>query len=263
MPELPDIEIRKRYLDSTSLHQKIEAVEVNAPIVLDGLTPAALGKALVGQSFESTRRHGKHLFVELSEGDWMNMHFGMTGDLQYYKKPERQPDYSQVLFHFQNDYQLAYVMPRKLGHIRLIDSIGAFIEEKELGPDALEVGFDRFHELFSGRRGMIKPALMDQSILAGIGNVYSDEILYQARIYPRKQIKELEDGGLRKVYNSMKEVFETALEHNSEPAQYPDSFLIHHRSEGEPCPRCGGEVQKIDVSGRSGYYCPDCQDGRL
>lgn len=260
MPELPDVEIRKRYLDSTALHQKIEAVEVNDPIVLDGLNPAALGKALAGQSFESTRRHGKHLFVELSEGGWLGMHFGMTGDLQYYKKPDQQPEYDQVLFHFQNGYQLVYVMSRKLGNIRLIDSIEAFLEEKELGPDALEVDLDQFLELFSGRRGMIKSALMNQSILAGIGNVYSDEILYQARIYPRKQIKELENGGLRRVYKAMNEVFETALEHHSEPAQYPDSFLIHHRSEGEPCPRCGGEVQKIEVSGRSGYYCPDCQE---
>ena len=191
----------------------------------------------------------------------MGMHFGMTGDLQYYKKPAQQPEYSQVLFHFQNDYQLAYVMPRKLGHIRLIDSIKAFVEEKELGPDALEVDFEEFRERLSGRRGMIKSALMNQSILAGIGNVYSDEILYQARIYPRQQIKELDSGGLRKVYKAMKEVLETAIERHAEPAQYPDSYLIPHRSEGEPCPRCGGKVQKIEVSGRSGYYCPDCQEG--
>jgi len=96
---------------------------------------------------------------------------------------------------------------------------------------------------------------------ANPSTLLSNQILFQARIYPRKQIKELGDGGLRKVYNSMKDVFETAIDRHSEPAQYPGTFLIRYRSKGEPCPRCGGKVQKIEVSGRSGYYCPDCQEG--
>jgi len=259
MPELPDVEIRKRYIDATCLHQKITSVEVNDPIVLDELTPQSLGRALSKQSFKSTRRHGKYLFIELKENSWMSMHFGMTGDLKYYKEADQQPDYEQVLFHFQNGYQLAYVMPRKLGEIRLIDSVDDFLEEKELGPDALDISFDKFHNLLADRRGMIKSTLMNQEVLAGVGNVYSDEILFQARIYPRAQISDLNRSQLQAVYAAMRDVLETVIELGANPKDFPASYLTPHRSEGEACPRCKGEIQKIEVAGRSGYYCPHCQ----
>ncbi|MGD8404272.1 MAG: DNA-formamidopyrimidine glycosylase family protein [Anaerolineales bacterium] len=259
MPELPDVEIRKRYIDSTCLHQKIASVEVNDPIVLDGLTPQSLGRALADQSFESTQRHGKYLFVELNDHKWMSMHFGMTGDLKYFKKTDEKPDYEQVLFHFKNGYQLAYVMPRKLGEIRLIDSVDTFLDEKELGPDALDLDFDKFYDLLADRRGMIKSTLMNQEVLAGLGNVYSDEILFQARIYPRAQISDLNRKQLRAVNDAMQEVLKTVIEQGANPGDFPPSYLTPHRSEGESCPRCGGEIQKIEVSGRSGFYCPHCQ----
>lgn len=259
MPELPDVEIRKRYIDATCLHQKIESVQVNDPIVLDGLTPQSLGRALADQSFESTLRHGKYLFVELDDQKWMTMHFGMTGNLKYYKDEKEQPDYKQVTFHFKNGYQLAYVMPRKLGEIQIIDSVNDFLEEKELGPDALNIDPDEFYKLLSGRRGMIKSTLMNQEVLAGVGNVYSDEILFQARIYPRAQISDLDREQLRAVFDAMRDVLETVIERGANPADLPASYLTPHRSKGEACPRCGGKIKKIEVSGRSGYYCPQCQ----
>jgi formamidopyrimidine-DNA glycosylase len=89
-------------------------------------------RSLVDRSFESTRRHGKYLFVELEGREWMSMHFNMTGDLKYYKNTDEEPDYEQVLFHFQNGYRLAYVVPCKLGEIQLINSVDDFWEEKEL-----------------------------------------------------------------------------------------------------------------------------------
>lgn len=259
MPELPDVEIQKRYLDSTSLHQKIESIDVHDSIVLDGLSPQKLGKALGGQSFETTRRHGKHLFVKLNGDGWLGLHFGMTGKLKYFKIKDEKPEFEQMLFHFQNGYQLAYVMPRKLGRIRMIESVEAFIKEHELGPDAMDVDFDQFHSLLAGRRGMIKSTLMNQEVIAGIGNVYSDEILYQARIYPRKQISDLEIEQLRDIYDTMRDVFETVIERQANPDNFPASYLTPHRSEGEPCPTCQGEIQRIEVSGRAGYFCPNCQ----
>lgn len=259
MPELPDVETQKRYLDSTALYQEIDAVDVRDAIVLDSLTPAGLEHALVGQSFQSTRRHGKHLFVELKDGAWLGMHFGMTGSLKYFKNPQENPDYDQVMFHFRNDYHLAYIMARKLGRIRLIDDLQAFLEGKQLGPDSLDIDFDAFHELLVGRRGMIKSALMNQAILAGIGNVYSDEILFQAGVHPRRQISDLDAGDLRSIYAQMCRVLDIAIENQANPDQFPASFLTPRRSEGDPCPRCGGDIQRTEVSGRGSYYCPNCQ----
>jgi len=259
MPELPDVEIQKSYVDATCLHIHIESVEVHDPIVLDGLTPQTLGKALADRTFESTRRHGKHLFMKLDNDNWLGLHFGMTGELKYYKNEDEKPEFEQVLFHFKNGYQLAYVMPRKLGQIRLIDSVDSFLEEKELGPDALDLNFEKFRHLLSGRRGMIKSTLMNQSILAGIGNVYSDEILFQARIHPRTKANDLDEKQLQSIFDAMQNVLETAIDRDANPKEFPDSYLIPHRSEGERCPRCGDEIQRIEVSGRAGYYCPQCQ----
>lgn len=259
MPELPDVEVLKGYLDSTALHQEIEAVDVNDEIVLEGITPDKLEHELVGCTFDATRRHGKHLFVNLQPGDWLELHFGMTGDLKYYKHEEQEPDYTQILFHFKNHYRLAYIMPRKLGEVQLIESPDDFIEENNLGPDALDLDFESFKDLLSGRRGMVKSTLMNQEILAGIGNVYSDEILYQAGIHPRTKVKELSDQQLHQLYDKMQDVLQTAIDHQAKPEQFPDSYLIPHRSEGEKCPKCAGEVKRIEVSGRGGYYCPSCQ----
>lgn len=259
MPELPDVEVLKRYLDSTALHQQIERVQVNDEIVLPDTTPKKLDNALAGQAFDSTQRHGKHLFVNLDQGDWLELHFGMTGDLKYYKEEQQEPDFTQVLFQFENDYRLAFIMPRKLGEVRLIDSPERFVQEKDLGPDALDLGFEPFKALLSGRRGMVKSTLMNQEILSGIGNVYSDEILFQAGIHPRAKVNDLSQQQFEKLYAKLCAVLQTAIDHQAQPDSFPDSYLIPRRSEGEKCPGCGGEVKRIEVSGRSGYYCPNCQ----
>ncbi len=257
MPELPDVEVLKRYLDATSLHHTITGVEVRAERVLHHVSPQELGSQLQNQAFESTRRHGKHLFVRLDGGGWLRLHFGMTGDLKYLKEGE--PDYTQVRFDFANGYHLAYVMPRKLGQIEPVEGVESFVKRKELGPDALELDRESFRELLSGRRGMIKSTLMNQSVMAGIGNVYSDEILFQAQVYPRHKVRQLDQQTLEAIGETTQAVLHTAIENQAQPERLPDSYLITHRSPAAGCPRCGGKVERIEVAGRAGYYCPDCQ----
>jgi formamidopyrimidine-DNA glycosylase len=261
MPELPDVEVMKRYCDATALHQEVQAVRVRDQYVLKEITPQKLEKRLVGQSFARTRRHGKYLFVGLKDRPWLALHFGMTGHLKYFKLESQRPEYAQVLFLFRNEYRLAYVSARKLGQVRLIPDIDAFVAQQDLGPDVLDPDFDldTFRRILADRRGMIKPALMDQSLMAGIGNVYADEILFQAGVYPRRKVSELDDDVLKKIFDALKEVLQTAIECQADPEQLPDSFLIPHRHEDGHCPHCGGQVRKIEISGRTGYYCPDCQ----
>ena len=266
MPELPDVEVMRRYLDSTALHKKIEDLEIRAEILIPGEGASRVDRLkaqTVGHAFESTRRHGKWFFARL-DGDsdkFFVFHFGMTGDLKYFKNMEDEPDYTRALFRFVNGYQLAYISQRKLGELEVIDSVKAFIKDKDLGPDALDPDFDQdaFKKAVEGRHAMIKTTLMDQSIIAGIGNVYSDEILFQAGIYPRRKIDEMDEGEIEELFHTMKDVLETAIEHQADPDQFPEDYLTPHRHEGGHCPKCGAELKKVQVGSRHAYYCPERQ----
>jgi len=259
MPELPDVETYKRYLDATALHQRVARVRIeDATVLQDAIEPQALAAGLTGQQLESSRRHGKHLFAALDGGDWLLMHFGMTGRLQYYRAHDAMPDYTQVQLDFDNGYHLAYIAPRKLGEVAIIDDPDAFITEQGLGPDALGLGWDAFAALAEGRRGMVKTWLMDQETMAGIGNVYSDEILFQARLHPKTRLPDLGQAGLQQVFETMRQVLQQAIDVQCDP-QRMSGFLVPHRGEGEPCPRCAGPIERIQAGGRGSYYCPRCQ----
>lgn len=266
MPELPDVEVLRRYFDSTALHQEVGSVEVRSETVLKDITPQVLGRKLVGDSFGTTERHGKFLFAGLEEsGDWVVLHFGMTGGLKYDRQVEKEPQYGLVFFHFRNDYSLAYVMTRKLGEVRVIADPDGFIEARELGPDVYADAFtlETFLELLRGRRGMVKSAMMNQRIMAGIGNVYTDEILFQAVIHPKTKVNDLSEEDLRTIFQQMKRVLQTAIDHQADPGDYPESYLTPLRGEpGADCPQCEGKLERIEVSGRAGYYCPGCQEKR-
>ncbi len=261
MPELPDVETFKRYIDSTALHQKISGLEVKDKQVVGPVSFDDLEQALAGYTLERTRRHGKYLFVQINSGRWLLMHFGMTGRLKYFKNPDTDPEYDQLRINFSDGYHLAYVSPRKLGEVSLVEDVDEFLKEQQLGPDALDADFDwaAFEEAFAGRRGMLKPALMNQHIMAGVGNVYSDEIMFQMRLHPRTQISALDSDTLKEVYQTMHRVLEMAIDRQANPNRFPDDYLIPHREMDADCPDCGGKVDRVQVSGRSAYYCPSCQ----
>ena len=259
MPELPDVEIFKRYVDSTSLHQKIRSVGVHNERILGGVSARELESTLKGRAFQSTRRHGKNLFVKLDDGGWMLMHFGMTGSLAYFKNPDDEPPHSRVLFAFENGYHLALDDGRMFGKVDLVAGPEDFARERELGPDPLEMDVTSFRERLQGTRGGIKATLMNQKMLAGIGNLYSDEILFQARIHPRTSVAQLDAPTLEKLHEETLRVLKTAIEREAYPQELPDSFLLSHRREGERCPRENGEIQKLQAAGRTAYFCPTCQ----
>lgn len=258
MPELPDVETFKRYIDSTSLHKKIRRVEIKDKQTLNNAAQT-IKRRIESQAFESTERHGKYLLISAGSDTWLAVHFGMTGTVKYQQKENGYPDHCRVAFHFQDDGYLAYICQRKLGSIEVIDDPAKFKEENELGKDALAIDLEEFRSLLSDKRGMIKSALMDQSTIAGIGNVYSDEILYQCKIHPKTKIKELDDSQIKELHGRMKRILETAINNQANPQDMPSHYLITHRSEGGNCPDCGGKVKRIEVSGRGCYICAECQ----
>ena len=262
MPELPDVETFRRYLDATGLHQTVEEVVVADERVVERATPAELVRFLKGHRLERTFRQGKHLFAALEAEGWLEFHFGMTGYLAYYRDPEEAPAHGHVRLGYDNGYHLAFVDRRKLGHVAPVRDLEAYLADLDLGIDALDPKLDAeaFRGLAAGRRGQVKCWLMDQSTLAGIGNVYSDEILFHAGIHPRAPLEALGPDDLGRLHASLRRVLEAAIEARVEPGSMPADFLLPVREEdGAPCPRCGTPLATVKACGRTAHYCPECQ----
>ncbi len=262
MPELPEVIHFKHYIESTALNQPIADTEVLNDHVLKNCSEQDFKKNLNGKKFESCSNYGKYLFLHTSGGPHLLMHFGMTGSPAYFKNEDHKPDYPRVIFHFENGFNLAFDCARMLGNLELIDDIESFIKEKDLGPDisSNDFNFETFQNLMQNRRGMIKSSLMDQHLMAGIGNEQSDEILFQSGIHPKTKVQDLNESNLQTLFDKIMGVVETRVECLDHNQKMPGDFLLNHREEGEECPVCGGSIKKITVGGRSGYFCPDCQN---
>jgi len=261
MPELPDVQVFREYLDATSLHQRIARVDVRHEKVLGDVSAQALQRRLTGRTLESTRRHGKHLFVRVGEDGWLVFHFGMTGYPEYAKTKEP-PEHARVVIAFENGFHLAYVSQRMIGRLDWTDDPREFIRRHRLGIDALDDRLDagRFRELIGRKRGSIKSALMNQGTIAGLGNVYTDEILFQAEVHPRTAASETDQSTLTQIHRQMRRVLIVSIKSRAQPERMPKDFLTPHRGvEEATCPRCGTSLEKARVSGRTAYFCPTCQ----
>lgn len=248
MPELPEVETFGRYFARFALNQRIARVRVLDERILGEIRKDAFVRKLKGRAFTAVRRHGKHLFADTG-GPWLHLHFGMSGDLAYLRE-EEPPRFARVLFDFDNGARLAFEDMRLFGVADLIDDPDAFILEKGLGPDPLDRNLtaDRFAELLDGRRGAIKSLLMSQEIIAGLGNLYVDEILYQTGIHPRRAVNRIAKPAV--LFEAMRGILRTAI-----AGDLPHDALFHHREEGERCPRCGGTLRRTVVFGRTTYFC--------
>src|ERR671918_1262715 len=211
MPELPDVELYKRYLDECALRRTIERVVVNDARILGDLPPDAFVSRLTGNRFKESRRHGKHLLVRLRKDGWLTLHFGMTGKLVCFEDEADDPPYDRVRFDFTGGRHLAYVNRRMLGRVGLADDADAFVAAEGLGPDALDPAFDlaTLSAALDGRRE-VKAVLMDQSLVAGLGHLYADEILFQARLHPRTPGRALSKPKRRSLFERIKAVLQTA-----------------------------------------------------
>jgi formamidopyrimidine-DNA glycosylase len=263
MPELPDVENYKRYLDKHAPKQRIADVHIGDKRALR-VPSTQLSRRLKGHTLKRTRRHGKHLLVSV-DGGWLTMHFGMTGHLDYFEDLDDEPASDRVRFDFANGRHLGFVDARLLGRVGFTEDADHFIAERKLGPDALsrELDAKAFATRLEGRRGGLKAALMDQSVVAGIGNLYADEILFQAKLHPLAPVQSLSGSDRRRIHKIMREVLRTGIARGAGSKglykRLPKSYLIPRRKVGAECPRCGGKVKMITAAGRSTYFCPTCQ----
>ncbi|MFW5687794.1 MAG: Fpg/Nei family DNA glycosylase [Bacteroidota bacterium] len=258
MPELPDVEIYKQAADRAR-GSKVSEITVKDEKFTDA-TKSSLNRHVKNHEIKKTLRRGKYLFIEMDNQYALVLHFGMTGTLNYLEQDAETPSYAKCIFKLSNKHKLVYVSKRKLGKVELTDDAGHYIEEQNLGPDALEISKKDFLSRIKKSKASVKSFLMNQSDLSGIGNVYSDEILFQACIHPRQKASDLSEKQQEELFKLMGKVLKTAIEKQADVSSMPGDFLLPKRKEGEKCPRGKGKVEKIRISGRTGYYCPDCQE---
>ncbi len=260
MPELPEVETFRRTIERGGLNRRITGVETREARVL--VTPAEqMDARLRGRLLRSARRHGKHVFLETDIPDvWVYLHFGMTGHPALLLPGEDPPRHTRMLFRYSDGGALALVDPRQFGKAGLIRSPEEFISERKLGPDPMDpgTGVDGIRAALAGRRGGLKATLLDQTVLAGVGNLYADEILYRARIHPLTSALELDAHELGRLARVVYDVLREAVDLDAEYDRYHADWLIHRRREGESCP-CGGTLHRIRAGGRTTYFCPACQ----
>ena len=259
MPELPEVETFKRYLDSTSLHQRIVGVEVRDAYVLKRVSPRELARQLKGRRFENSHRHGKHLFVRADDKLWLRLHFGMTGWLQYLKRDEETPKTARVVFGFANNRRLAFDDQRKFGEIELIKDVDEFLETRGLGPDALDISLSQFKSVLGKHRGAVKAILLNQQLIAGIGNLYADEILFRARTHPATDAARLNDRDLSRLFRATHHVLDKAIALKTDFNRLPKSWLLTQRGKRGRCPRCGRALKSATIGGRTSSFCARCQ----
>jgi formamidopyrimidine-DNA glycosylase len=259
MPELPEVESFRKYVEDTSLHQRIARVQLAAQGMLIETTDKELKKVLEGNSFSDTFRHGKFFFIKLEKEGSLMLHFGMTGDLLYYEPDHKSPKAYVLLVQFVNGKNLLFSDPRRLGKIGLIKDVGQFIKKHGYGKDALQITNEEFLVLFRKKRTSIKAALMNQKSVAGVGNEFSDEILFQSRIHPASTPVKLSSEQLAEIYSHMKRILMEAVSYNADRKNLEHYFFLENRKAGLTCPRCGARTVWQTVGGRSSYFCPSCQ----
>ena len=258
MPELPEVEMFRRYFDETALEQKISDVHISHPKVAAGQEEQLM--SLIGDQFAKSQRWGKNMFVETINSRTVFMHFGMTGHLEYYHSSVETPKYARVIFRFDNGYNLAYVSKRMFGRIGLTDGVSEYVTSKSLAQDAMDISKEQFIDGLASKKKNIKTALLDQNVTAGVGNWIADEILYHAKIYPTSPTQDLSKKQLGTIFDKMQEIIGMAIEVEAVRESLPNHYITRYGRKGTiTCPNCNSPIERTEVGGRGTFACEYCQ----
>ncbi len=271
MPELPEVETIRRDLLPLVRGRTVRSawISPNAPRLVQLSPPAEFCRSLSGRRIEDVGRRGKYLLIHLSGGPTWIVHLRMTGRLQHAR--DRCPDdpYLRAKFELDDGTWLCFIDLRKFGTMWLVDDVDIVIGR--LGPEPLDESFDvaAFHRALQRRSAAIKAVLLDQAVLAGVGNIYADEALFRAGIDPRKPAKRVSQPAARRLHEAIVAVLLEAVgDRGSSFQDYVDAqgeAGYHHlkvrvfRRTDEPCLVCGTPVRRVKVRGRSTHFCPKCQ----
>jgi formamidopyrimidine-DNA glycosylase len=257
MPELPDVEGFRKVLDTCARNRRIQHVDVYDAGVLHDVGEQRFRSELEGRRFSRPERHGKWLLAPTG-GPTVMLHFGMTGRLVCCRPDDERHAHDRVAFTVGRDRQLRYRDQRKLKGLWLADDAGIARTLDAQGPDAAAVGREDFEALLRRRRGAVKSSLTDQSVVAGIGNLLADEILWRSRLHPSRRADRLTDAELARLHRDMRSVLRSSMRAERVPPR--GSWLTGHRDDPRgTCPRCGTGLEHGRTSGRGTVWCPHCQ----
>jgi formamidopyrimidine-DNA glycosylase len=259
MPELPEVNTFQRYFDGTSLHQRIESVEVQDDKIIRNVSGEEFIDKLTGRTFVGSYRRGKYLFAKLDNDQHVLLHFGMTGDLNYYSEPEERTRHERFVFHFENGQHLGFDCPRKFAKIRYIEDLELYLQDIKLGEDALVISEEDFLQKMEGKTATIKGFLLNQAQVAGVGNLYADEICYQTKIHPGSRSNNLNLQQKQAIYQAMKNILQEAIDRNAYYKEYPENWFWEWRKEDRPGPDGEGMVRRTKIAGRTTYFIEGVQ----
>jgi formamidopyrimidine-DNA glycosylase len=273
VPELPEVETIRSDLEPLVVGRAITAVEVDPatlPLLAGaGVSREALAGALVGRRITSLGRRGKYLLFGLHDGSTLIVHLRMTGRLLWRDAVEPEERFERARITLDDGHHLRWSDVRKFGTWRVVESTEALLAS--LGPEPIDgtLTFDRFSGLISGRRAAIKAVLLDQRRIAGLGNIYVDEALFEARIRPDTPAADISAAAQRRLHSACRAVLERGIENRGASFRdYVDArgdqgrqhmYVQVFRRHGQPCYACGTEIVRTVVGGRSTHYCPNCQ----
>jgi len=277
VPELPEVETIRRQLAERLPGRTISRAAVEDALLVSPEDPGAFSAQVEGRRVESVGRRGKYLLVELDSGDTLAMHLRMTGHLHWRPGAPGDRDGERFLrarFDLDDGSTVTFGDMRRFGRAWIVP---AALEDREgywaarVGIEPLSPGFTGrvLARLLEGRRGPVKAVLLNQALVAGLGNMYADEALYQARIHPERPAGTLDDDDIRRLHRAIRDRLAAAVEAGGASIDsYRDSLgqrgsmqdlLRVHLHEGEPCPRCRTTIRKTRVAQRGTYSCPHCQ----
>ena len=282
MPELPEVETVVRDLRTRILNKKTTKVEILLPRIIKSRN---FNKKIIGNRFVDIERIGKLIIIILEKGGFLLVHLKMTGQLIYQKgrkiiagghddgqdMTSLPNKYSRVIFSFQDNSRLYFNDLRTFGYLKLVDRTELELIKTKFGPDAWQnlPGFQEFKKLVKKRKTSIKAVLLDQTTLAGLGNIYVDEILFSAHVRPGRQADSLRAKEIEKIHRSVRPILKKAIKYrgttfnsfvdaNGNHGRFVNMLKVYGRA-GKKCRRCGSKIVKIKVAGRGTHYCKSCQ----
>lgn len=267
MPELPEVETIRLQLKRKILNKKIKEVIIDDKRLIKNISASKFQSQLEGKTIKDVLRRGKVIIIKLEDDLFLVMHLRISGWLILDKQKEK---FSRVSFKLSDGKLFSFCDQRALGHIMLVDDWQKLSLLKDMGPEVFKLSEKDFIKLFEGKKTKIKPLLMDQKFLAGIGNIYSQEAVFCAKIHPEKRADQLDKKKLAKIYSCLIAILKQSISKKGSSADTYRQidgedggfvpFLKVYQREGEKCKRCNGIIKRKAIGGRGTYFCPKCQN---
>ena len=270
MPELPEVDTIANGLRGPLIGRTFTGVRVGWENIVARPAVPEFQRRIRGQQILDIRRRGKYLIFDLSGGDSLIIHLKMTGQLTVRPGDAPADKYGHTVFDLDDGRQLRFLDMRKFGRVYLVGDENEVVGN--LGPEPLADDFtlSEFSALIRKRKGALKPLLLNQQFIAGIGNIYADEALFVAGIHPQRRANTLTGEEVERLYQAIRQVLRQGLadegttfdgayrKADGEEGGHQENLMVFQRKE-QPCPRCGGDIERIVVGGRGTYFCPRCQ----